>query len=32
MAMAGHCNAIRGYCVDASEVPINERDFSTAAK
>ena len=32
MAMAGHCNAIKGSCVDASEVPINECDFSTAAK
>lgn len=32
MAMAGHCNATKGSCVDASEVPINECDFSTAAK
>lgn len=32
MAMAGHCNAIKGCCVDASEVPVNECDFSTAAK
>lgn len=32
MAMASHCNAIRGCGVDASEVPINECDFSSAAK
>jgi hypothetical protein len=32
MAMADHSNAIKGCGVDASEVPINEREFSTAAK
>lgn len=32
MAMAHHCNAIRGCCVDVSEVPVNKCDFCTAAK
>ena len=32
MAEAGHRNAIRGCCVGASEMPINECNFNTAAK
>ena len=32
MAIAGYCNVIKGCCEDASEVPIDECDFSTAVK
>lgn len=32
MAMEGHNGAIKGCCVDASEMPINKCDFGAAAK